>query len=234
MTQAPYIIAVDGYSSCGKSTFARLIAKELGFVYIDSGAMYRAVALFALEHGMISGQQVNDEELNKSLNQINISFRIDEKTGLQETLLNSRNVEPEIRGIEVSNIVSKISQVPEVRTEMVSLQRKIGSSGNVVMDGRDIGSTVFPEATLKIFMTADTIVRAKRRHKELIEKGVDVDLQEIAENIRMRDFEDENRTVSPLRKAPDAVVLDNSNMTISQQMNWFKEAWKEKTAGHEN
>jgi cytidylate kinase len=177
---------------------------------------------------------VDQARLNKSLHQIHINFSLHPVTGLQETWLNGKNVEPAIRGIGVSNIVSKISQIAEVRTEMVRLQRNIGTNGNVVMDGRDIGSTVFPGATLKIFMTADTIVRAKRRFKELIEKGITVDLQEVVENIKMRDHEDETRMVSPLRKAPDALILDNSNMTIDEQMVWFRKIWKEKLPGHEN
>jgi cytidylate kinase len=234
MSPQPLIIAVDGHSSCGKSTFARLIAKELNFVYIDSGAMYRAVAQYAIEHKMIHDEVVDQARLNKSLHQIHINFSLHPVTGLQETWLNGKNVEPAIRGIGVSNIVSKISQIAEVRTEMVRLQRNIGTNGNVVMDGRDIGSTVFPGATLKIFMTADTIVRAKRRFKELIEKGITVDLQEVVENIKMRDHEDETRMVSPLRQAPDALILDNSNMTIDEQMVWFRKIWKEKLPGHEN
>jgi cytidylate kinase len=228
----PYIIAVDGYSSCGKSTFARLIARELNFVYIDSGAMYRAVALYAMEHEMVDGETI-DKILLQSLSDIHIRFTINPVNGMQETLLNSINVENEIRGIEVSNIVSKISQIAEVRSKMVKLQREIGAGGNVVMDGRDIGSTVFPKATLKIFMTADTLVRAKRRYKELVEKGIQIDLGQVIENIRMRDHEDENREVSPLRRAHDAVILDNSEMTVEQQMKWFRETWKSILA-HEN
>ncbi|HLO60644.1 MAG TPA: (d)CMP kinase [Bacteroidales bacterium] len=225
MTSNPYIIAVDGYSSCGKSTFARMIARELGFVYIDSGAMYRSVAQYALENGLIKGDSV-DPALNRELDKISVQFVLNRDTGLQETLLNGRNIEKEIRGIEVSAIVSKISQVPEVRQKLVKLQREIGHGGNVVMDGRDIGSTVFPDATFKIFMTADPVVRAERRYKELVEKGTPVDLQKVIENIKMRDYEDENREVSPLRKAHDAVILDNSHMTIAQQMDWFREWWR--------
>jgi cytidylate kinase len=223
--RSPYIIAVDGYSSCGKSTFARMIARDLGFVYIDSGAMYRSVAQYALENGLINGDSV-DPELNGELNRISIKFVLNSETGLQETWMNGRNIDKEIRGIEVSAIVSKISQVPEVREKLVKLQREIGHGGNVVMDGRDIGSTVFPNATFKIFMTADPVVRAQRRYKELVEKGTPVDLQKVIDNIKMRDYEDENREVSPLRKADDAVILDNSNMTIAQQMDWFRESWR--------
>jgi cytidylate kinase len=220
-----YIIAIDGYSSCGKSTFARLIARELNFIYIDSGAMYRAVALYGLQHNMVNGQGIDHEGLTGDLDKISINFRLNTGSGLQETWLNDRNVEEEIRGIEVSNVVSKISQIKAVRDKMVLHQRKIGSSGGVVMDGRDIGSTVFPEAALKIFMTADPQVRAQRRYDELVKKGIETDLEEIVHNIRMRDFEDVTRSESPLRKASDALILDNSNMTVEQQMNWFRKKW---------
>jgi CMP/dCMP kinase len=219
------IIAIDGYSSCGKSTFARLIARELNYVYIDSGAMYRAVALYCLENGILSGNQVDLPLLQKALPAINIRFINNAAGGLQETWLNGVNIEEKIRGIEVSSIVSGISQIGDVRTKMVAMQRKIGEHGRVVMDGRDIGTVVFPNALLKIFMTADPDVRAKRRYDELTQKGVAVHLAEIAENIRMRDREDENRPVSPLRKANDALVLDNSYMTIAEQMEWFREKW---------
>jgi cytidylate kinase len=219
------IIAIDGYSSCGKSTFARLIAGELNYVYIDSGAMYRAVALYCLENSILSGNQVDLALLQKALPEINIRFSIKDVNGFQETWLNGVNIEEKIRGIEVSSVVSSISQIGDVRTKMVSMQRKIGEHGRVVMDGRDIGTVVFPHALLKIFMTADPDVRAKRRYDELTQKGVTVQLAEIAENIRMRDREDENRPVSPLRRANDALVLDNSYMTIAEQMEWFREKW---------
>jgi CMP/dCMP kinase len=219
------IIALDGYSSCGKSTFARLIARELGFVYIDSGAMYRSVALFCLENGILADNKVDMALLQKALHEIDIRFRINLASGQQETWLNGTLVEEKIRGIEVSSVVSAISQIDDVRKKMVSLQREIGRNGHVVMDGRDIGTVVFPEAKLKIFMTADPDVRAKRRYDELMQKGIEVELREIADNIRMRDYEDENRAVSPLRKAADAMVLDNSNMTISEQMEWFRKKW---------
>ncbi|HEX2394509.1 MAG TPA: (d)CMP kinase [Bacteroidales bacterium] len=230
----PLVIAVDGYSSCGKSTYAKLIARELGYTYIDSGAMYRAVALYALRKGLASDKQIEKLKLIQSLDQIEIRFRNNEATGAQETWLNDENVEKEIRGIEVSNIVSKISQIEEVREKMVRLQRTIGSGGCVVMDGRDIGSTVFPEAAFKIFMTADAKIRAQRRYKELSEKGISVDFEEILRNIRMRDHEDETREVSPLRKAPDALVLDNSQMTIGEQMVWFAEKWERVAGQHES
>jgi cytidylate kinase len=219
------IIAIDGYSSCGKSTFARLIARDLNYVYIDSGAMYRAVALYCIENGILSENKVNLPRLQRALPEINIRFSINASDGMQETLLNGVNIEEKIRGIEVSSVVSSISQIGDVRTKMVSMQRKIGEHGRVVMDGRDIGTVVFPNAILKIFMTADPDVRAKRRYDELTQKGVAVQLDEIAENIRMRDREDENRPVSPLRQANDALVLDNSYMTIAEQMELFRIKW---------
>lgn len=228
------IIAIDGYSSCGKSTFARLIACELNYVYIDSGAMYRAVALYCLENGILSDSLVNLPHLQQALPEINIRFSINASNGMQETWLNGVNIEEKIRGIEVSSIVSSISQIGDVRTKMVAKQRKIGEHGKVVMDGRDIGTVVFPHAILKIFMTADPDIRAKRRYDELTQKGGTVQLAEIAENIRMRDREDENRPVSPLRRANDALVLDNSYMSIAEQMEWFRIKWDalhEKNAG---
>lgn len=220
------IIAIDGYSSCGKSTFARLIAQELGYVYIDSGAMYRSVALYCLENGIISDKLINIPRLLAELDRIDIRFNLNPVSGMQETWLNGLNVEEKIRGIEVSAVVSNISQIGEVRGKMVCHQREIGKSGGVVMDGRDIGTVVFPDAKLKIFMTADPDIRAKRRHDELNQKGTHVALPDIAENIRMRDREDENRPVSPLRKADNALVLDNSYMTVAEQMDWFREKWK--------
>ncbi len=229
-----FVIAVDGYSSCGKSTFARMIAKELNYIYIDSGAMYRAVALFCLEQNMFQNHEVAPELLHASLHRINIEFRANSENGMQETWLNGKSVEEEIRGIPVSSVVSKISQIKEVRQKMVSLQREISRGVSVVMDGRDIGSTVFPQATLKIFMTADVQIRAIRRYNELSAKGVDASLQEVIENIRMRDHEDETRVESPLRKAEDAVILDNSHMTLSEQMEWFRHIWSLKSNTHGN
>jgi cytidylate kinase len=219
------IIAIDGYSSCGKSTFAKRIAQELGYVYIDSGAMYRSVALYCLDNGMMSGEMIHKPRLLRALDQIDIRFNLNPASGLQETWLNGVNVEDKIRGIAVSSVVSSISQIPEVRSKMVSLQRRIGQAGRVVMDGRDIGTVVFPDARLKIFMTADPEIRARRRYEELNQKGVILAYEDIASNIRMRDREDETRKVSPLRKAKDALVLDNSHMTVDEQMDWFREKW---------
>ncbi len=228
------IIAIDGYSSCGKSTFAKLIAHELGYVYIDSGAMYRSVALYCLDHGIIVGGVIGIPRLLEELDRINIRFRPDPVTGAQQTWLNGVNVEERIRGIEVSSVVSDISKIGEVRARLVSLQRKIGKSGRVVMDGRDIGTVVFPDARLKIFMTADPEVRARRRYDELVQKGMDVSFKEIARNIRSRDHIDANRELSPLRKADDALVLDNSHMTVAEQMDWFREKWNGLHAEHGN
>jgi cytidylate kinase len=228
-----FIIAIDGYSSCGKSTFAMLIAKELNYVYIDSGAMYRAVALYCLNNGL-KIEDTDPEKLRQSLEKIHIQFKLNPLTGIQETWLNDKNVEEKIRGIEVSAVVSKISQFKEVREKMVGLQRRIAINGGVVMDGRDIGSVVFPNAALKVFMTADTDIRAKRRYKELIEKGIKINFNDVITNIRMRDHEDETRKESPLIKAIDAVLLDNSNMTIDQQMTWFREQWHKIIHRYEN
>jgi len=228
------IVAVDGYSSCGKSTFAQLIAKELNYVYIDSGAMYRAVALYCLENKIISGKNIFQELLLKSLDKINIQFVLNPSTLKQETWLNGKNVEEKIRNVEVSAGASAISKIKEVRKKLVSLQRKIGKNGCVVMDGRDIGTVVFPNARLKIFMTAQPEIRIKRRYNELLQKGIAVTLSEISENIRTRDHEDENRAESPLRKATDAVVLDNSFMTVEQQMAWFRKLWTKISDTHEN
>jgi CMP/dCMP kinase len=230
----PAVIAIDGYSSCGKSTFAQLIAKELNFVYIDSGAMYRAVSLYFMKNGLLQNNTVDLNQVHQALDNVHIEFKVNIKNGLQETWLNGENVEEKIRGIEVSQIVSKISQIKEVRSKMVGFQRMIGKNGGVVIDGRDIGTVVFPDARLKIFMTADADVRARRRYIELAGKGIEVNPDEIAANIRMRDHEDENRTESPLRKAGDALVLDNSHMTIEEQMEWFRITWIKITKNNEH
>jgi CMP/dCMP kinase len=214
------IIAIDGYSSSGKSTFARAIAAELGFTYIDSGAMYRAVALYCLENA------ITEEELPAHLGKINIRFMSDGISGRQITTLNGVNVEEKIRGVAVSRIVSRISRIKAVRKKLVSIQRSFADHGGVVMDGRDIGTVVFPDATMKIFMSAAPEVRAERRFRELTAKGVKVSYDEILSNIMMRDHEDETRAESPLKKADDALVLDNSNMTPEDQMKWFAKEWK--------
>ncbi|MBN2481193.1 MAG: (d)CMP kinase [Bacteroidales bacterium] len=228
------IIAIDGYSSSGKSTFARAIASELGYIYIDSGAMYRAVTLYCLENGILTADRLDHKKLTESLDKIDIEFSVDPETRKQFTLLNGINVEDKIRGIGVSEVVSKVSQVKEVRSKMVRLQRNISKKGGVVMEGRDIGTVVFPDAGMKIFMTAAADIRARRRYDELAQKGVKISYEEVLENIRMRDREDENRIESPLRKAEDALTLDNSNMTPDEQMRWFRRKWKSINRSYEN
>jgi len=214
------IIAIDGYSSCGKSTMAKAIASLLGYTYIDSGAMYRAVTLYCIRYGIIKNSNVNIKLLKQNLNTIDIRFLQNNLTNESETWLNGENVEDEIRKQEVASCVSIVSKIPEVRKKLVSIQRKIGENKKIVMDGRDIGTVVFPEADLKIFMTANQIIRAKRRLLEMNEKGMLTTINEVVENIKQRDYIDENRDVSPLRKADDAIVLDNSNMTRDEQLDW--------------
>jgi CMP/dCMP kinase len=214
------IIAIDGYSSCGKSTFAKAIAKELRYIYIDSGAMYRAVTLYCMRNGFIGKEGFNLDGVLNNLNDINVSFFFNSETQQNETFLNNENIENEIRGLEVSSFVSKISQIQEVRSRMVQLQRQIGLGKGIVMDGRDIGTVVFPDADLKIFMTASLDIRAKRRFDELKAKGNVIDFEEIKRNIVARDIADENRDISPLRRAIDAIILDNSRMTVKEQMDW--------------
>ncbi|MBN1158411.1 MAG: (d)CMP kinase [Bacteroidales bacterium] len=227
-------IAIDGYSSSGKSTFAKEIAKELGYIYIDSGAMYRAVALYCLENGIVTADRFDHVKLIESLDRIHIEFSVDPAANKQLTLLNGRNVEESIRGIRISELASKVSQVKEVRWKMVGLQRSIAEKGGIVMDGRDIGTVVFPDAKMKIFMTASLEVRARRRYDELMQRGIQASYDEVLESIRMRDHEDENRTESPLCKAEGAVTLDNSKMTIEEQMKWFRHHWKSANSNNEN
>jgi cytidylate kinase len=216
------IIAIDGYSSCGKSTFARSIAKELNYIFIDSGAMYRAVTLYCMRRNYISINGLNTPAILSELKDIQIDFIYNPVINEHETFLNSENVEKEIRSMEVTSFVSRISQIPEVRTRMVELQRQIGSSKGIVMDGRDIGTVVFPDADIKIFMTASVDIRARRRHTELKNKGINIDFEEIKRTIIARDIADENRDISPLRRADDAIILDNSRMTVDEQMLWIK------------
>lgn len=215
------IIAIDGFSSCGKSTFAKAIAARLGYIFIDTGAMYRAVTLYALEHGAIRSGIVDEEAVVKLLDRISITFRFNPERGASDIYVNGDLVEGKIRTIEVSNCVSRVSAIPEVRRKLVAMQQEMGRRRGVVMDGRDIGTVVFPDAELKLFMTADTAVRACRRYKELTGKGMSVTMEEVERNIRERDKADMSRAISPLRQADDAVVLDNSCMTVEQQMAWF-------------
>lgn len=216
------IIAIDGYSSCGKSTFARLIARDLNYIFIDSGAMYRAVTLYCMRKKYITSTGLYTDGILSDIQDIHIDFVFNPEINENETFLNSENVEKEIRNMAVTSYVSRISQIQEVRTRMVEMQREIGSSKGIVMDGRDIGTVVFPDADIKIFMTASVDVRAKRRHNELKEKGVNIDFEEIKRTIIARDIADENRDISPLRRADDAIVLDNSRMTVDEQMIWIK------------
>jgi len=220
------IITVDGYSSCGKSTFAKAIATELNYIYIDSGAMYRAVTLFALRHGMVEGGVADEERILGAMPDISITFRPDNETGFPATYLNGEKIEREIRDREVSDNVSPVSTISGVRARLVELQRAMGEGGGVVMDGRDIGTVVFPDAELKIFMTARPEVRARRRYLELVSKGMPADCDAVVKNITDRDRIDSSREASPLRRADDAVILDNSDMTPEEQMIWFRELYK--------
>lgn len=220
------IIAVDGFSSCGKSTFAKAIAARLGFIFIDTGAMYRAVTLYALDHGAIRSGIVEEKKVIRLLDEISIAFRFNPERGASDIYVNGDRVEERIRTIEVSNCVSRISSIREVREKLVAMQQEMGRQRGIVMDGRDIGTVVFPDAEIKLFMTADPAVRARRRYDELRAKGDNVSLQEIEENVIARDKADMTRKISPLRQAEDAVVLDNSHMTVEQQMAWFMEHFK--------
>ena len=209
------IVAIDGYSSCGKSTTAKLVAKQLNYPYIDTGAMYRAVTLFFLQNHI---SQTNPKEIEIALSQVHITFRLHPELGRNDTYLNGLNVEDEIRKMYVSEKVSDISAIAEVRHALVALQQRMGKTKGIVMDGRDIGTVVFPQAELKIFMTADPLIRAQRRQQELLEKGELVGLKEISENLKMRDHIDTHRSESPLRQAQDAVFIDNSLMTLDEQV----------------
>jgi CMP/dCMP kinase len=223
----PIIIAIDGHSSCGKSSFAKLIAKKLGYLYVDSGAMYRAVTLYALRNELISEKGVNISGVVEALKDIEVDFRFNTAKNQYETYLNGENVESEIRTMAVSKKVSEISTIKEVRQRLVALQQKFGEKKGIVMDGRDIGTVVYPSAELKLFMTASIDVRAERRHKELLEKGTQSNIEEVKKNLSQRDYIDQNRDESPLRKAEDAILLDNSNLTFESQMEWFENLLKE-------
>ncbi|MCF8277760.1 MAG: (d)CMP kinase [Flavobacteriales bacterium] len=211
-------IAIDGYSSCGKSTLAKQLAAKLNYTYVDSGAMYRAMALFAIEHGLATKEYVDKDSLVLELNNIDIDLNYDSNTKRVTTFLNGKNVEEEIRSMRVSEVVSFVSVIKEVRAKLRSLQQELGKRGGVVMDGRDIGTAVFPHAELKIFMTASPDVRAQRRFDELKANGKDVSLEEVRNNLLSRDQEDTSRKEDPLIQAEDAVVLDNSNLSPDQQL----------------
>lgn len=224
-------IAIDGHSSCGKSTMAKQLAREFGYVYVDTGAMYRTVTLYAMRHGLISEDNVVDTAaLELAMPEIKISFKFNAETGRPDAYLNDELVEKEIRTIEVSNHVSPIAAIPFVRSAMVDIQRQMGKDKGIVMDGRDIGTTVFPDAELKVFVTASAEVRAQRRYDELQQKGMPADYADILKNVQERDYIDSHREVSPLRQASDALLLDNSNMTIAEQQQWLVEKARERMA----
>jgi len=219
------IIAVDGFSSTGKSTFARKIAGKYDLLYVDSGAMYRAVTYWALQNDAVQDGSPNTEKILSKLDSLKIEFK--KENDENRVYLNGEDIEDQIRSMKVSALVSPVSKIPEVRERMVELQRDMSENRSVIMDGRDIGTVVFPDADIKIFMTADPQIRAERRYRELKEKGINADMEEVLQNINERDHIDQTREISPLKKAEDAVVLDNSDMTPEEQMEWFVETFEE-------
>jgi cytidylate kinase len=220
-------IAIDGFSSCGKSTMAKDLAKEIGYIYVDTGAMYRSVTLYALRHNLFNADgTIREEELKEQMKDINISFQLNKTTGRPDTYLNGENVENDIRTMEVSSHVSPIATLAFVREALVAQQQRMGAEKGIVMDGRDIGTVVFPKAELKIFVTASAEVRAQRRYDELKAKGMDADYADILKNVEERDYIDSHRATSPLRKADDAIELDNSNLTIAEQKKWLYEQYR--------
>ncbi|WP_276816105.1 (d)CMP kinase [Segatella maculosa] len=225
-------IAIDGFSSCGKSTMAKELAKKIGYIYVDTGAMYRSVTLFAMRHGLFNADgSVKTDALKQQMSNIDITFKFNEKAGRPDTYLNGECVEEAIRTLEVSNHVSPIAAIPFVRAAMVARQQGMGRDKGIVMDGRDIGTTVFPEAELKVFVTASAEVRARRRYDELKEKGIPADFDDILKNVQERDYIDSHREVSPLRKAADAIELDNSHMTIAEQNDWLMRQVQQRIEG---
>ena len=225
-------IAIDGFSSCGKSTMAKELAKKIGYIYVDTGAMYRSVTLFAMRHGLFNADgSVKTDALKQQMSDIDITFKFNEKAGRPDTYLNGECVEEAIRTLEVSNHVSPIAAIPFVRAAMVARQQRMGRDKGIVMDGRDIGTTVFPEAELKVFVTASAEVRAQRRYDELKEKGMPADFDDILKNVQERDYIDSHREVSPLRKAADAIELDNSHMTIAEQNDWLMRQVEQRIEG---
>ncbi|MDE6002798.1 MAG: (d)CMP kinase [Prevotella sp.] len=219
-------IAIDGHSSCGKSTMAKDLAREVGYVYVDTGAMYRCVTLYALRNGLFTADGINEEALRSRLSDINISFKFNPEAGRPDTYLNGELVERDLRTMEGSSHVSPIATLGFVREAMVAQQQEMGRGGGVVMDGRDIGTVVFPHAELKIFVTASAEVRAQRRYDELKQKGMEADYQDILKNVQERDYIDSHRAVSPLRQADDAILLDNSHMTIAEQKQWLMQQFE--------
>ncbi len=221
-------VAIDGHSSCGKSTMAKDLARRLGYVYVDTGAMYRCVTLYALRQGLfLEDGSIDTEKLQKSMSDIKIALVFNAETGRPDAYLNGECVEREIRSLEVSNHVSPIAALPFVREDMVEQQCQMGQEGGIVMDGRDIGTVVFPHAELKVFVTASAEVRAQRRFDELKQKGMAADYDDILKNVQERDYIDSHREVSPLRQADDALLLDNSHMTIEEQNKWLMERFEE-------
>lgn len=224
------IVAIDGHSSCGKSTMAKDLAREVGYIYVDTGAMYRAVTLFAMRNNLFDAEgNINTERLEQLLPEVKISFKLDPETSRPMACLNGEVVEQEIRSLEVSQHVSPIAALPFVRAKLVEQQQAMGKEKGIVMDGRDIGTVVFPEAELKIFVTASAEIRAQRRYKELQAKGMPADFDDILKNVEERDYIDSHRSTSPLRQADDALVLDNSHLTIEEQKKWLMEKFNEKT-----
>ena len=219
-------IAIDGFSACGKSTMAKDLAREIGYIYIDSGAMYRAVTLFCLDNGLFTGDDIDTERLEQEMGNIRISFRLNPETGRPDTYLNGVNVENRIRSMEVSAHVSPVAALPFVRQALVAQQQQMGREKGIVMDGRDIGTTVFPDAELKVFVTASPEIRAQRRYDELKAKGQPADYEDILANVKQRDDIDQHRAVSPLRRADDALLLDNSHLTIAEQKAWLIEQYR--------
>jgi cytidylate kinase len=218
------IIAVDGHSSTGKSTFAKLIASRYGLIYVDTGALYRGVTLYAIENSLIDSNNIIDESsLKDALEKLELSFRPTGVDGATELFIGERNIERIIRGLKVSSKVSFIASLPMVRSYVDTILAKYGRSGGVIMDGRDIGTVVFPNAEIKIFMTASAEVRAKRRYKEMISRGENPNFESVLANVKERDYLDENRDTAPLKRAPDALLLDNSSMTIEDQLKWFEQ-----------
>jgi cytidylate kinase len=222
-------IAIDGHSSCGKSTMAKDLAREVGYVYVDTGAMYRSVTLYALRNGLFTNEGIKEAELRQQMPNIQISFKFNPETGHPDTYLNGELVEQDIRTMEVSSHVSPIATLGFVREAMVAQQQQMGKDKGVVMDGRDIGTVVFPDAELKIFVTASAEVRAQRRYDELKAKGMEADYDDILKNVQERDYIDSHREVSPLKQAPDAILLDNSQMTIAEQKEWLMQRFNEAT-----
>lgn len=223
------IIAIDGFSSCGKSTMAKDLAREIGYIYVDTGAMYRSVTLYALRHGMFRADgSIDTGALEAAMPEIRITFKLNKETGRPDTYLNGELVEKDIRTMEVSSKVSPIAALPFVRKALVEQQQMMGREKGIVMDGRDIGTAVFPDAELKVFVTASAEVRAQRRYDELKAKGMEADYASILKNVEERDYIDSHREVSPLRKADDAVELDNSHMTIAEQKQWLMKKFEER------